>query len=282
VSTPNTLLIDEDIKRDNTATARGTFATWTCSATLPKGNVLLIPGFTGSKEDFITLLPLLAQAGWNAVTYDQRGQFETPAHAADDFSMAGLAADLITLTRHLFDDEQPVHLVGHSFGGLVATHAAIERPELWADLVLMCSGPGALDGEARADLLDAAESILRDGLEENYRAKTERDRARGVVPADAHIEEFLHRRFVTNSPGSLAAIARHLATAPDRTAELAGLGLRVAVMRGEHDDAWPHAAQQRMASVLGTDVCVIEHAAHSPAVEQPESTGDALVDFWLS
>ena len=43
----------------------------------PHGTALLVPGFTGSKEDFISVLPLLAADGWRVVTYDQRGQYES-------------------------------------------------------------------------------------------------------------------------------------------------------------------------------------------------------------
>jgi pimeloyl-ACP methyl ester carboxylesterase len=85
------------------------------------------------------------------------------------------------------------------------------------------------------------------------------------------IEQFLHKRFVANSPESLAAISRILADAADRTDELAAAGLPVAVVRGQDEDAWPHAVQDAMAGRLGTTVTVIPDAAHSPAVEAPLS-----------
>ena len=89
--------------------------------------MLLIPGFTGSKEDFAPLLPLLAAAGWRTATYDQRGQFETPGSLGDDFSLEGFAADAVSVAAQLFGSTEPVHLVGHSFGGLVAVEAAIDH-----------------------------------------------------------------------------------------------------------------------------------------------------------
>jgi pimeloyl-ACP methyl ester carboxylesterase len=80
----------------------------------------------------------------------------------------------------------------------------------------------------------------------------------------------------------LAAIARRLADAPDLTEQLAALEVPVEVVRGERDDAWPHATQDRLASALGTRVVIIEDAGHSPAREQPEQTRDALVRLWMS
>ena len=42
---------------------------------------MLIPGFTGSKEDFLPILEPLAAAGRTVYAVDQRGQYQSP-HAA--------------------------------------------------------------------------------------------------------------------------------------------------------------------------------------------------------
>lgn len=284
MSTPRTLKLDATVRRQDASTGRGTFATLSCSpntSSLPRGNVLLVPGFTGSKEDFAALLPLLAEAGWSAATYDQRGQFESTGQPGDDYTLSGLAADALAVARELFGAEEQVHLVGHSLGGLVAATAVIEQLDEWASLTLVCSGPGAITGERRGVMLDAAKMINRDGLEHAYRANVQRNLDRGSVAPEPEIEQFLHHRFLSNSPDSLAAMARLLATAPDRTAELAALDLPIAVLRGADDDAWPHDVQDDLAQALGTRVVVIANAAHSPAVEQPEETRDSLVRIWL-
>ena len=100
MSRPRTLDLDPGVRRSDVETERGTFATWLAEphkTPLPHGHVLLVPGFTGSKEDFAPLLPLLADAGWSAGTYDQRGQFESPGAADDDYSLSGYAADLVAV-----------------------------------------------------------------------------------------------------------------------------------------------------------------------------------------
>lgn len=286
MSTPRDLTLDDAIRVDQTSTARGDFTTFECVASktpLPHGNALLIPGFTGSKEDFGPMLPLLADVGWAVATYDQRGQFETAGDPRDDYSLDGFAADAVAVAAALFGDAEEVHLVGHSFGGLVAATAALNAPTRWASLTLLCSGPGGLpDRAGRGEMLATADSIATLGLEASYRDKRERDLRRGFVPPSPEIEAFLHRRFLSNSVESLSAIARLLAVAPDRTAELARLDLPIRVIRGADDDAWPHAVQDTLAKTLGTHVEVIKGAAHSPAVEQPEATRDALARAWLA
>ena len=289
MSTPD-LELDAAIRARPVTTDRGEFATFDCLSrmALPHGNALLIPGFTGSKEDFAALLPLLADVGWAVASYDQRGQYETLGaasgdHPAADYSLEGFADDAVAVADAMFGTSEQVHLVGHSFGGLVATTAVLRQPLRWASLTLLCSGPGGFaPGAQREELLAAAEIILRDGLEASYQAKRRHGtRTEASPPPPPPVEEFLHRRFLSNSPESLAAIARLLTSAPDRRADLAALDIPITVIRGAEDDGWPHDVQDDLAAALGTHVEVIEDAAHSPAVEQPEPTRDSLARAFL-
>ncbi len=265
-------------------TARGTFATLASRPTtrpVARGSVLLLPGFTGSKEDLAPVLPLFADAGWAAATYDHRGQFESPGQPDDDYSLEAFAADALSVAAAVHGETEQVHLVGHSFGGLVAGVAAIHDPTRWASLTLLCSGPGGLTaGDIYDDALLVSDTMQRDGLEAVYLARRLRAQERGAGPVPDAVEALDHRRFLTSSPESLSAMARHLSGAPDRTAELAALDLTMGVVRGA-DDTWTHAVQDALADALGTHVEVIAGAAHSPAAEQPEATRDSLARIFL-
>ena len=116
----------------------------------PRGTVLLVPGFSGSKEDFGPLLPELADGGWRVVALDLRGQHESPG--PDDpaaYVVDALAADVLAVIALLGG---PVHLLGHSFGGLVCRRAVLLQPSAVRSLVLLASGPAALTGP-RVDVL---------------------------------------------------------------------------------------------------------------------------------
>jgi pimeloyl-ACP methyl ester carboxylesterase len=236
-----------------------------------------VPGFTGSKEDFVAVLPLLAERGWSVVTYDQRGQYETPGMPDDDYSLSGLAADAVAVAAEVLGDG-PHHLVGHSFGGLVTATAAVEHSSAWASLTLMCSGLEALGD--RPDLVLFAEQVLVAGLPAIYAANEAYNRSQGLPAEPADVEAFLRRRFLASSPDSLHAIAVHLRTTPSLVPALAESGVPVRMMRGADDDAWPHDRQDGFAAALGTSVVVLDGAAHSPAVEQPEESAKVLDSFW--
>lgn len=243
------------------------------------GTVLLVAGYTGSKEDFSPTLPLLAEAGWRVVAIDQRGQHESPG--VEDpaaYSVDALGRDLLAVADEL---GTPVHLVGHSFGGLVSRAAAIARPEAFVDLVLLGSGPAALGG-ARAEIVAAIGPMLARGgvraVAEAARTLAKSDPARGALPQP--VQDFMHARHLANHPVALASSGAALLAEPDRVAELRATGLPVLVACGESDDAWDPALQREMAERLGAGYQVLPAAAHSPAVENPEATAKALLTFW--
>ena len=243
--------------------------------------VVFVPGFTGSKEDFLPLLPRVAARGLRAVAYDQRGQFESP-HTTAPYDLRLFADDLRAVVRSQADSAGAVHLVGHSFGGLVCSEVALDAAGDVASLTLMSTGPGALPPERHA-MLEALISIVPHATPEQiWAAKLEFDRQAGAPPLPADVAEFLERRWVASDPRSMAAIASILLTAADPTDRLRrviGPDLPAQVMYGTSDTtAWRIPDIADMATRLGVTAVPID-AAHSPAVENPEATADALSRF---
>ena len=242
--------------------------------------VVLLPGFTGSKEDFRDVLGPLAAAGHRALAYDQRGQFQSAGpDDASAYTVEALAGDLLALLDTL--DLGPVHLVGHSFGGLVARAAVLKRPEAVRSLVLLCSGPAALTGP-RVEMLPLMRPLLEQGGMPTLVAAVDALNAGDPrwLALPVTVQQFLRRRMLASSAAGLLAMADALTSEPDLVAELRATAVPVLVCHGEGDDAWAPALQREMAQRLGAAYVVVPDALHSPAVENPEATARALTGFF--
>jgi pimeloyl-ACP methyl ester carboxylesterase len=242
-----------------------------------------VPGYTGSKEDFIAILGDLTAAGRRVVAMDQCGQYQTAGPDDPDAYLLGeLGADVATLFARL----EAVHLLGHSFGGLVVREAVLGGCTP-ASVTLLSSGPAALPAP-RAEGLHFMLSYLDGTPAAGLRAKVAEiwhDVLKPEAAAaglDGQVLAFLEERMLANNPTGLVTMASHLLKAEDKTAELAARGIPAYVLYGENDDAWPTQQQEDMAERLGAERTCIPGAAHSPNVEAPATTAHALTTFWHS
>jgi pimeloyl-ACP methyl ester carboxylesterase len=287
----------EQVRSATLMTARGPFAVLEAQPTrgvTHRRPAVLIPGYTGSKEDFLPILEPLAAAGRTVVAIDQRGQYQSPA-APDraGYSPEALAADVLAVAEAV-GGGGGVHVAGHSLGGLIAREAVLQQAAGFLSLTLVGSGPGAIGGE-RSDALKQALAMLdpTDGAQPDDRthlgavvrqAWHDRDepeaRAQGT---NEHVLAFLKERRLRTCPIQLIVLARYLLTCQDRTdelAEVAAAGLSALVVYGENDDAWLPAEQDQMAQRLRAERTCIPGAAHSPAIDAPVTTAATLTNFW--
>jgi pimeloyl-ACP methyl ester carboxylesterase len=297
VSTPRTLELPDSARRVTIQTSRGAFAALEALPTTgicERSPALLVPGFTGSKEDFLSVIGLLAAAGRRVIAIDMRGQYETPGTGdASAYSLSALAADVAliadqvcALDRSPGDGQQQVHLMGHSFGGLVTREVVLARAVMTCSLTLMSSGPGALTGPRAKDLrdvltaLNAVPAADLGGLVK-YIWEAELEPAAIADGTSPDVVGFLRTRMLASCPLGLREMGRILLTCPDHTKGLrhAATG-PVMVLYGEEDDAWAPEIQETMAERLGAQRVCIPGAMHSPAVDAPETTASALTKFW--
>ncbi len=241
--------------------------------------VLLLAGYTGSKEDFGPILDPIADAGFLVTAIDLPGQLDSPAlPESGDYLPDRLAHFVRGVAAQ---PGERTLLVGHSFGGLVARAAVLAEPALFESLVLLCSGPARLGGSRRATMDQLDPVLATSGVPAVYAAMQAawRDDPHYVAPRP-DVAQFLDRRFLSGTSAMLQGMADALRHEPDRVAELAATRVPVLVAHGVDDDAWPPSVQHEMARRLGARYAVIAGAAHSPAVENAAATVTALLGFW--
>ncbi|MGC5036698.1 alpha/beta fold hydrolase [Streptomyces sp. DT190] len=265
-------------------TARGEFAVVDSSPEAGaevRGVVLMLPGFTGSKEDFRLLHEPLAARGYRVVAVDGRGQHESGGPSDDESAYARpeLARDVLAQAAALGGS---VHLVGHSLGGQIARAAVLLDSSPFRSFTLVSSGPAeiSISQQQRVKLLRDALAVMSmaevwEAIQAMGPPEEVGGPARGLGDQDQ-----LRRRWLGHSPAQLLATGRQLCTEPDLVAELAALPLPFHVLSGERDDTWPVPVLDDMAVRLNAHRTVVAGAEHSPNADRPAETARALADFW--
>lgn len=236
-----------------------------------KADAILVHGFTGSKEDFDFIAPLLAERGYRVTTFDNRGQHQSPHSQREDaYTTSSISRDIIELAS-LMKMDKP-HLFGHSLGGVIAQVAAATNPDTFASLTLMCSGP-----EPRSDRSDL-HFMLKNFPAHTMESAWEEFQSESF--ANHPRKELMKSRWLASDMRSVLTHAEILATFPSRVEEIAATGISAHVIYGDGDDRWPLEMQDQMASDLSAPVTVITDAGHCPNEDQPVATAKAIADFW--
>ncbi|MFC4243089.1 alpha/beta fold hydrolase [Gryllotalpicola reticulitermitis] len=253
----------------------GSLAAWDLGD--PDGErVVLVPGATGSKEDFAYLAPILAGQGYFVQSYDLPGQYQS----AD----AGPAGDE-GWTYELFINDmvafleagKPAHLLGFSFAGIVAQFVTVQRPELVRSLTLLATPP--LTGQVFRAVRSigwltrlpiytkhVGGAVLIWNVRTNF-SKVTPERLR-----------FANARLAYTRRISVDGIVGLMMKTPDLRAELRASRVPKLVVSGERD-LWSSKLYRRFASEIGATAAVYA-TGHSPCETTPHQLALDMVQLF--
>ncbi len=236
--------------------------------------LLLVHGFTGSDIDWVDVQPALA-ARRRVVSYTHRGHGDS-VHTTS-YSLDELVGDLESVVEQL--QLAPMHLLGHSMGGVVALRYALAHPDPLASLILMdtFAAPPS-DGSMGAMIDGMVDTAMRDGVGAVL------DGMRPfLAAAPPEIAARVEYKVLHMDPAAFVTLGRSLASFPsmaDRLGELAHLPVTVIV--GANDTPLLDSARFLHDAIPGSRLEVVPDAGHSPQEDNPDAWLRAVEDHLAS
>ncbi|MCB5291839.1 alpha/beta fold hydrolase [Arthrobacter sp. SO3] len=259
-------------------TPSGTLAT-VSMGTPGNPRVLLVPGATGSKEDFVLMLPELAAAGYYVLSCDIAGQYESAAAGPENLvpPRAHYDYDLFTndLIALLDAEEGPAHVVGYSFAAIVAQLAFSRRPEKFRSLTLLSCPPEPGQGFRGVQRIGRFSRWASPRVGAALMIWGIRVNVVHVPPSRIRFVKYRFRFTRRNSVSDIFGLMQH---APDLRAALAAASLPKFVAVGEHD-LWPLALHRRFAQSIGARIAVYR-GGHSPSETSPHQMTRDLIALY--
>lgn len=241
--------------------------------------VVLVPGVTGSKEDFSLMLPLLAAAGYRAETYDMAGQYESHAAGPENLVPPRRSYDHSLFVEDLIHvlelGSAPVHVLGYSFAGTVAQLACTARPDLFASLTLLSCPPEPGQGFRGVKRIgpishfttgSIGAALMIWGVKRNFTK---------VPPGRL---AFVRARFALTRRAAVADIIALMKKSPDLRTDIRETPIPKLVAVGEHD-LWPSVLHAQFAESIDARLAVYR-TGHSPCETAPHQLVDDLLALY--
>ena len=253
-----------------------------------KAPVLVLHGGPGASYDYLEPLSALAGSGRRVVFYDQLGCGRSDRPHDPSLWSVGLFVEELAAVRSALGLSR-VHLLGQSWGGMLAMEAALARSPGLVSLVL-ADAPASMDlwvseaNRLRAGLPPEAQAILLRHEEAGTTADAEYQDA-AMVFTRRHVcridpfPECLARSFAQlgedpevyhtmNGPSEFHVVGRLLGW--DVTSRLREIRLPALVLGGRHDEATPVVTEAVHRALPGSEWVIFENSSHMPHLEEPE------------
>ena len=258
--------------------------------------LLLLHGGPGGTHDYMEPMAELARSGRRVIFYDQLGCGNSPHPSDPDKWTVQLFLDEVAAVRDALGLGR-IHLLGQSWGGMLAFEYMLTRPDGIASLIICDSLSSVPLWIAEADRL---RTLLPEGVQETLLAHeragttaSDEYQAACDVYSDEHVcrvrpyPDYVARSF-DQLPNEVYLTmwgpSEFFCTGSlrewDVTTRLGEIDEPTLIVSGRYDESTPLVSRTLHQGIKGSEWEVLENSSHVPHVEEPERFLE-VVGGWL-
>ena len=215
------------------------------------------------------------QTDYNVIAFDLPGHGRSHKEA-EGWSFHKAAQHITALIEAVSD--RPVHLVGISFGGMLAQTVVLARPDLVRTLTLIATA-STFPQPVRESMRARAQAIRSGGMAAVLQSSLERWFTPELRTRRPDIVDRVTKTVLHDDPETQAAIWEMIAGF-DVHNRLHEIKCPTLVLVGELDPSTPPSAATALAQgIPGAKVIILPRASHIMTVEAPEAVNSELQKF---
>lgn len=219
--------------------------------------VVFVHGSLGDYRDWRNQFGFFSSQGYRAFTYSRRNHFPNPwSEYPNDYSLLYERNDLLAVLSRL---NNPVYLVGHSYGAYVVALVARDQPRSVKKIVLAeppiftmlqeNEAIGNLDARFFRTKIDQAKSFLREGETEKGIAKF-LEGLSGATDAYSRLEPSFRKSLLENSKTALSEIEISPERDPFYCADASKISCPALLLQGESSPMVLHAVISELSKCI--------------------------------
>jgi L-proline amide hydrolase len=278
------------------------YRTWyrvTGSLDADKAPLVVVHGGPGCTHDYLDSLTALADTGRAVIHYDQLGNggsTHLPGEGADFWTVDLFAAELDNLVAKLGIAGR-YHVMGQSWGGMLAAEHAVTRPAGLRSVVIA-------DSPASMELWLAAANRLREQLPADVQATLLRHEEAGTTDSEEYVAatRVFYDRHVCRIPWPEEVARTFAAMDEDPTVyhtmngpsefhvvgtlkgwtiidRLDRITAPTFLISGKYDEATPEVVQPYADRIADVRWQIFENSSHMPHVEEKDACLEAVAAF---
>jgi pimeloyl-ACP methyl ester carboxylesterase len=232
--------------------------------------LVFLHGLGGGHHAWEHQVPYFGGLAYPSHAWDQPGYGHSPI--VEPYDLEHISEALARLIESL--SGEPVVLIGHSMGGLIAQEAYVRYPKLVKALALCFTSPAFAGGSS-----DFTKQFIAARVAPLDEGKTMAQIAAQLIPTMGSNSKLAEQIMASVAPETYRK-AVHLLTTFDRRKELPNIKVPTLLIAGSDDKTAPPSVMEKMwQKIPAAEYVILDHCGHLGPMDRPGAFNAALLSF---